>query len=131
MCGGGQTYRGCLNIWGVQTYGGIQTYRGHQNIRGHPNVWGFQTYRRGVPTYGASKQMGLSKHTGGIQKHRPSKHTGGESKHMGTSKCMGDCMNIGGHCDKTKHNFRNTDLVCTEFSLSMDFCVTLAGANQH
>ena len=48
------TYRGCPNIWGVQTY------RGHPNT-GHPNIQGVFKHT------GVSKHMGTSKHAGGIQ----------------------------------------------------------------
>ena len=62
--------------------------------RGHPNIWGIQTY-------GASKDMGMSKHTGGYPNMKGIQTYGG-IQHMGSSKCMGA---YGHPISLTKHAF--------------------------
>ena len=87
------TFVNPLYVWTPHMFRCLQMYGASKHTGGYPNIWGHPNM--GYPNIqGASKHMGVTKHTGGIQKYRGCQNIKGASKHMrGTQTYIGEHMN--------------------------------------
>ena len=92
-----QINRGHPNIWEASKHMGVQTYRGIQTYEECPNIWGHQNIQKASKHMGVSKHIRVAKHMGSVQTYESIQTYRWPSKQMGVSKHTGGipaCLSI-------------------------------------